>query len=262
MGCVVLGRVPASAGTDSQTRLDSMFERYLRQLDVFGTDGQIQLAKASALVVGAGGLGSGLLYNLAGLGVGKLGVVDGDHVEISNLNRQFLYRNQDLGKQKSELAYGRLADFNPEISIKAFNKRVNEENITDLMKGYDIVVTAVDNIKTRLLVNEAAFCQKIPVVDGGVDGWLGMVSSVCGGKPPCLQCFYGKKPSVFDRAPSSTSPVVTLISSLQATVTASVLLGKPNPLKNRVLVFDGRTMEFDSLASHANPHCSVCSLAV
>ena len=238
-----------------------MFERYLRQLDVFGTDGQHQLSKASALVVGAGGLGSGLLYNLAGLGVGLLGVVDGDHVEISNLNRQFLYCVSDIGKQKSELAFRRLTDFNPEISIKAFNKRVNEKNIEDQLKGYDIVVTAVDNIKTRLLVNKAAFRQKIPIVDGGVDGWLGMVSSVCGGKSPCLQCFYGKKLVVFDKAPSSISPVVTLISSLQATLTALILQGKPNPLKNRVLVFDGRTMEFDSLASYANPQCSVCSEA-
>ena len=217
------------------------------------------MGKSSVLVVGAGGLGSGLLYNLAGLGVGHLGIVDGDHVEISNLNRQFLYRASDIGEQKSELAYRRLTDFNPEISIKAFNKRVNEENITEQLKGYDIVVTAVDNIKTRLLVNKAAFRQKIPVVDGGVDGWLGMVGSVCAGKPPCLQCFYGKKLVVFDKAPSSISPVVTVISSLQATVAASVLLGEPNPLRNRVLVFDGRTMEFDNLASYANPHCSVCS---
>ena len=234
-------------------------KRYVRQLGVFGESGQRQLSKSSALVVGAGGLGSGLLYNLAGLGVGSLGILDYDNVDVSNLNRQFLYRSNEIGRPKCELAKLRLEAFNPEIDIKAFNMRMDEKNVSDRIRGYDIVIMAVDNVETRLIVNRYAHFQKIPVVDGGVDGWLGMVLAACGGESPCIQCFYGAGSFAPRQIPSSISPVVTTISSLQATVTLSILLGKANPIKGRLLIFDGQEVAFDSIPFLALPNCPVCA---
>lgn len=233
--------------------------RYSRQLPIpiIGSEGQRLLSNATVLVVGCGGLGSTLLYALAGAGVGTLRFADGDVVDASNLNRQFLHTVDDIGKNKAVSAKEKLARFNPDIRLEPFADFITQENAAALLDGCDMAALAVDSIPTRLVLNHALLRANITFVDGGVDGLSGTLLPVVPGQTACLACLYGGAPAS-ERTPSSFAPVVSVVSALEAQIVLLTLLGQPNPLLGKLLVFDGTRMTFDTLPLLRRPNCKIC----
>lgn len=232
-------------------------ERYRRQLSIpeLGEGGQRKLAASSVLVVGAGGLGGPLLYALAGAGVGRLVVVDGDTVSLSNLNRQFLFAQDDLGRPKAEAAARRLSAFNPEITVEGMDCWLNERTAPGLLEDCQLAVVAVDNLPARLALNTACAKGNIPLVNGGVEGWYGSVQAVEFGKTPCLACCYaGTAP---EEGGQALGAVTGAVASLMASVTIQMLLGH-NPIPGELLFYDGKGMTLDKVPVERSPGCPVC----
>lgn len=232
-------------------------ERYRRQLSIpeLREGGQRKLAASSVLVVGAGGLGGPLLYALAGAGVGRLVVVDGDTVSLSNLNRQFLFEQGDLGRPKAEAATRRLSAFNPEITVEGKQLQLEEQNASELLAGCQLAVAAVDNLPARLALNAACAQARIPLVNGGVEGWYGSVQAVEFGKTPCLACCYAGTAPV--EGGQALGAVTGAVASLMASVVLQMLLGH-NPIPGELLFYDGKGMTLDKVPVERSPGCPVC----
>lgn len=233
--------------------------RYERQMIMpeVGAAGQKKLKNASVLVVGAGGLGSAALYCLAGAGVGRLGIVDCDTVSESNLNRQFLHTTADLGREKTLSAVEKLRSFNPEPEYVLHQTAVTRENAEELLRGWDLVLPAVDNLPARRVINEACVRLGIPLVNGGISGMIGSLQVVIPGETACLECLYGGV-SAPPGPIASFAPVVSAISSLMAQAALLYLLGQPLPFRDKLLCFDGRTMALDAVPLRKNPNCPIC----
>ena len=159
-----------------------------------GERGQELLRRASVLVVGAGGLGAPVLYYLAAAGVGRIGVVDDDVVELSNLQRQILYTTEDIGKGKAETAAVRLRALNPDVRVEPHSVRFRAANALGLVRAHDVVVTAVDNFPTRYLINDACVLERKTLVDGAVLRMVGLVMTVRGGESACYRCLFPEPP--------------------------------------------------------------------
>lgn len=234
-------------------------ERYQRQLAIpeIGEEGQHKLADSSVLVVGAGGLGGPLLYALAGAGVGRLVVVDGDTVSLSNLNRQFLFDQADLGRPKAEAAARRLSAFNPDLRVEGVEAWLDEKTGMNLLADCQLAVAAVDNLPARLALNAACAQKNIPLVNGGVEGWYGSVMAVEFGKTPCLACCYaGTAP---EEGGQALGAVTGAVASLMASVTIQMLLGH-NPIPGELLLYDGRRLELDRVPVERGTGCPVCGI--
>ncbi len=234
-------------------------ERYRRQLAIpeIGEEGQHKLADSSVLVVGAGGLGGPLLYALAGAGVGRLVVVDGDTVSLSNLNRQFLFDQADLGRPKAETAARRLSAFNPDLRVEGVEAWLDEKAGMNLLADCQLTVAAVDNLPARLALNAACAQKNIPLVNGGVEGWYGSVMAVEFGKTPCLACCYaGTAP---EEGGQALGAVTGAVASLMASVTLQMLLGH-NPIPGELLLYDGRRLELDRVPVERGTGCPVCGI--
>jgi molybdopterin/thiamine biosynthesis adenylyltransferase len=234
-------------------------ERYERQilLPEIGEAGQQKLLASSALVVGCGGLGSTLLYCLCGMGVGRIGFCDGDVVSRSNLNRQFLHRVADIGRNKAESAFEKLSAFAPELQLEPYGEALTEENAAGIVSRYDVVVLAVDSLTARLMVNRACVDAHKPLIDGGIHGLNGTLLTVRPGKAACLACLYGDMQPPRQQIPSF-APVVSCISALEAQSVANVLLDLPNPTDGRLLLFDGASMTTEFVSIGRNPNCPIC----
>lgn len=234
-------------------------ERYRRQLAIpeIGEEGQHKLAASSVLVVGAGGLGGPLLYALAGAGVGRLVVVDGDTVSLSNLNRQFLFDQADLGRPKAEAAARRLSAFNPDLRVEGVEAWLDEKTGMNLLADCQLAVAAVDNLPARLALNAACAQKNIPLVNGGVEGWYGSVMAVEFGKTPCLACCYaGTAP---EEGGQALGAVTGAVASLMASVTIQMLLGH-NPIPGELLLYDGKRLELDRVPVERGTGCPVCGI--
>ncbi len=234
-------------------------ERYNRQilLSEIGEAGQRRLLASSALVVGCGGLGSTLLYCLCGMGVGRIGFCDGDVVSRSNLNRQFLHGVADIGRNKAESAYEKLAAFAPELRLEPYTDALAEENAVEIVSRYDVVILAVDSLASRLTVNHACVTAHKPLIDGGIHGLNGTLLTVRPGKTACLACLYGE-PTPPNAPIPSFAPMVSCISALEAQSAANVLLNLSNPTDGRLLLLDGASMTTEFVAIGRNPGCPVC----
>ncbi len=235
--------------------------RYERQmlLPEIGSAGQASLAAASVLVVGCGGLGSTLLYDLCGMGVGRIGFCDGDVASLSNLNRQFLHTPADIGKSKAQSAYEKLNAFAPELKLEMHDLHMTDENALELVSRYDLVLLAVDSIPSRLIVNRACVQKQIPLIDAGIHGFNGSVYTYRPDRAACLACYYGKSAAAPSSPIPSFAPVVSAIASLEAQCAANILLGLPNPTDGRMLLYDGTSMTTEFVTISKNPRCSVCS---
>jgi len=235
--------------------------RYARQilLPEIGDIGQAKLAAASVFVVGCGGLGSTLLYDLCGMGVGTIGFCDGDIVSLNNLNRQFLHTPADIGKNKAQSAYETLASFAPELTLVPFENHLTEENACTLIGDYDLILLAVDSIPSRLIANRACVSMHKPLVDAGVHGLNGSVYTYRPDQTACLACFYPEPGKVSAIDIPSFAPIVSAIASLEAQCAANILLGLPNPTDGRMLLFDGSTMTTEFVSIAKSPNCPVCS---
>ncbi|MDK6029093.1 HesA/MoeB/ThiF family protein [Ignisphaera sp. 4213-co] len=233
--------------------------RYDRQIRVFGVENQEKLRNSTVLVVGAGGLGSAVLTYLTYMGIGKLMVVDEGIVELSNLNRQILYNDSDIGKLKADVVCRKLKEANPRIYVECFARKFDRVLGEELVKKADVVIDALDNWDDRLLLNELCVKYKKPLIHAGVEGWYGQITTVLPGKTPCLYCI---KPS--RRRAKSTIPVVGVtpgvLGVLEAAEAIKVILNLGQPLYGRLLLIDLYTMEFRSIEIKRNPLCPVCSI--
>jgi adenylyltransferase/sulfurtransferase len=239
-------------------------ERYARHtlLPEVGVAGQERLKCTSVLCVGAGGLGSPLLLYLAAAGVGHLGIVDSDTVDVSNLQRQILHGDGDIGRLKTESAQERLQAINPFVTLTNHPVRLNRENALSLLQEYDIVVDGSDNFPTRYLVNDACVLLKKPCVHGAIYRFEGQISVFDATQGPCYRCLFPKPPSPGE-APSCQEAGVLgvlpgVIGTLQATEVLKLALGIGEPLRGRLLLYDALRAEFRNLTLRKRPNCPVC----
>lgn len=232
-------------------------ERYKRQISMpqIGAEGQKLLQKSTVAVVGAGGLGAPVLTYLAAAGVGNIRIIDKDIVEESNLNRQFLYSAEDIGRKKAEAAKEKLEKQNPQIKVTAFSEEFTEENGGELLYGADVVVDCVDSVKTRIAVNKICLLFQMPLVEGGICGFYGYVTSVFQNSP-CLECM-GYTQEMEQKEIPSIGAAVGVIGSLQAVETLKILLGKGEPFWGRILQYDGLDGSFDEIRVKKKESCSL-----
>lgn len=233
-------------------------ERYQRQivLEGFGEAGQEKLKGSRIFVAGAGGLGSAITIYLTVAGVGSLRIVDNDKVELSNLNRQILHWDEDIGKPKVKIAQKKLKRLNPNIEVEVMNKTITEDNVIELIGNSDLILDALDNYTTRYILNKAALVKNIPFFHGGVHGFDGVATTIIPGKTACLRCLFPSPP------PSLNIPVIgvtpAIIGCIQANEAIKYIVGVGELLTNRLLFFDGLSTKFNEVSLKRNPNCPDC----
>ncbi len=230
--------------------------RYDRQLPVFGVEGQAKLKETSVAVIGAGGLGSFELLYLAGLGVGKIVIVDGDTVEESNLNRQVLHWEEDIGKPKALSAAEKIRRFNPYIEVEAVPERLTERNAEEIIGRVDAVLDALDNWETRFLIDRVAYKLEKIFVHAGIYGLEGQVIPIVPGETSCLRCLLPPKLTSPPRFPA-IAPTVGIIAGIAVIELIKILTGIGESNKGKMIVFDGYTMEIMRVDLKPRPNC-VC----
>lgn len=239
-------------------------ERYARHvlLPQVGMAGQERLATSRVLVVGAGGLGSPALLYLAAAGVGTLGIVDHDVVETSNLQRQVVHSDADVGRPKTESAAETVARVNPLVEVVRHDVRLDSTNVMETLRGYDVVVDGTDNFPTRYLLNDACAFLGVPHVWGSIYRFDGQVAVWWAAQGPCYRCVFPDPPppgSVPSCAEGGVLGVLcAAIGSVQATETVKLLLGIGEPLVGRLLLHDALAMTWDTLQVRKDPDCPVC----
>src|SRR5216117_4346322 len=239
-------------------------KRYSRHLilpDV-GMAGQLKLKQSSALIIGAGGLGVPLTQYLGAAGVGRLGIVDFDVIDETNLQRQVLYGTRDVGRKKLEVAKERVAQINPNVDVQTYETRLTSDNALDILRDYDVVIDGTDNFPTRYLVNDASVLLQKPNVYGSIFRFEGQASVFDALKGPCYRCLYSQPPPP-GLVPSCAEGGVLgvlpgIIGSIQATETLKLILDEGEPLVNRLLLFDSLAMEFREVRLRRDPNCPVC----
>lgn len=239
--------------------------RYSRHLIMpeVGMEGQRKLKAASILLIGAGGLGSPLGLYLAAAGIGRLGLVDFDVVDHSNLQRQIIHGTKDVGRPKLQSAMDRLADINPHVQLDGYETALKAENALDIIKDYDIVIDGTDNFQTRYLANDASVLLGKPNVYGSIfrfDGQASVFYPKAGG--PCYRCLYPEPPPP-GLVPSCAEGGVLgilpgIIGVIQATEAIKLIIGEGDPLIGRLLLFDALKMKFRELKLRRNPECPLC----
>jgi len=238
--------------------------RYSRHLIMpeVGMEGQLKLKNAKVLMIGTGGLGAPLGLYLAAAGVGKIGIVDFDVVDMTNLQRQVIHGTKDIGRPKLDSAAERMADINPTIEIKKYGTRLSSENALDIFKDYDIVVDGTDNFPTRYLVNDACVLLGKPNVYGSIFRFEGQATVFHHDGGPCYRCLYpeppppGLVPSCAEGGVLGILPA--LVGSIQATETVKLIIGKGETLSGRLVLYDALNMRFRELKLRRDQDCPVC----
>lgn len=239
------------------------FDRYERNMEQGGITEQQQekLLNAKVLVMGVGGLGSGVVMNLAALGVGQIKVVDSEVVEENNFNRQLIHKYKNLGRAKVISAKEWVCEYNPEIKVEIDKIRIDDLNYFSTVDGYDIIVDCFDNFKSKYILNEIALRHKKVLIHGYAHGFCAQVTTIVPNKTGCLACIIQKPSSFKEEIVSSLSPVVNVVSALQAQEVLKVITGLGEPLMNKLLTFDGLKGEFKTLAYSKNLACEYCAQA-
>jgi adenylyltransferase/sulfurtransferase len=232
-------------------------ERYHRQIMLFGEVGQEKLKSARVVIAGTGGLGCPVATYLAVAGVGHLRIIDHDKVERTNLNRQILHWDKDIGIAKTESAGNKLKAINPDIEIEEARVTINEETAPGLVRDTDAIVDAMDNYPTRYLLNHLACTFGIPLFHGAIRGFDGQVTTIIPGRTACLSCIFPKAP------PKEIFPVIGvtpgIIGMIQANEVIKYLLGTGELLENRLLIWDGVHSVLESIKVERDPSCKECS---
>ena len=244
---------------------DPALERYSRQLVMpeWSSAAQRALAEASVLVIGAGALGSPVALYLAGAGVGRLGIVDADDVELSNLHRQILHFTPDIGVPKAHSAAAKLGFLNPGVVVEPYQVRLDAANAAGLIEGADLVVDCSDSFETRYAVNGACCAARIPLVEAGVLGMSGLVMGIRPGEGACYRCAFPEPPP---DAPSCATagvlgPAAGVIGSLQALEALKLLTGVGEPLVGAFLQADLALLSFLRVSVERRPGCPDCAAA-
>ena len=239
-------------------------ERYCRQIAIeqIGKAGQKKLLAGRVLIIGAGGLGSAAGLYLGAAGVGTIGIVDGDKVELSNLNRQVLHGTDDLGKQKVLSAAARLRDINPDVNVHTYYAKAKAGNIGEMIREYDFVIDATDNFAGKFLINDASWFEKVPFSHASVLGLDGQMMTVVPGKSACYRCILAEPPAE-GTVPSSVEAgilgtVPAVVGALQATEAIKFILRIGKLLVNKMLIYDGLTGMFRQISVARNADCCLC----
>jgi len=252
--------VQLQAGLDAPRR--ARYSRHLLIPEV-GEEGQLKLLDSKVLLIGAGGLGSPASLYLAAAGVGRIGIVDADVVDESNLQRQIVHSTESLGEPKVESAKRTIEALNPDVEVVAYKERLTSENIERILAdGWDVIVDGADNFPTRYLVNDASVWHKIPVVHGSIYRFEGQVTVFKPHEGPCYRCLFPTPPPP-ELAPSCAEGGVLgvlpgVIGSLQASEALKLALGIGEPLIGRLLLFDALAATFDEVKLRRDPDCPVC----
>lgn len=244
---------------------EEQIERYSRQIILpnVGGKGQERLLKAKVLVVGCGGLGSAVGYYLAAAGIGRIGLVDSDKVELNNLQRQILHFTRDIGKPKVESAREKLLSLNPELQIITHGLRLTSENVLGIFKDYDIVIDGSDNFPTRYLVNDACFFLDKPLSTGAILRFDGQATTILPGKGPCYRCIYPEPPEP-GLIPSCQEAgilgaVAGIIGLIQVNEVLKLILNIGDLLVGRLLVLNALRLDISLLAIRRSKTCPLCS---
>jgi molybdopterin/thiamine biosynthesis adenylyltransferase/rhodanese-related sulfurtransferase len=250
--------LPRSLGPARQMR----YSRHLLIPEV-GEEGQLRLLDSRMLLIGAGGLGSPASLYLAAAGVGRIGIIDADVVDETNLQRQIAHSTDSLGEPKTDSARRRLEALNPDVEVVPFRERLTSENVDRILEpGWDVIVDGADNFPTRYLVNDASIWHDIPVVHGSIFRFEGQVTVFKPGAGPCYRCLFPKPPPP-EMAPSCAEGGVLgvlpgVIGSIQASEALKLALGIGDPLVGRLLLYDALSGEFTEMKLRRDPECPVC----
>ena len=233
-------------------------ERYDRQIMIkgIGEEGQEKLKRAKVFIAGVGGLGSPIAIYLTAAGVGTIRLVDHDTVELSNLNRQVLHGDKDIGKRKGDSAVEKLRKLNQSVKVEAIAETITEDNVSQLVDGFDLIVDAMDNLPTRYVLNKAAIDKNIPFFHGAVYGFEGRAMTVIPGKSACLWCIYKGRVTHEKFPVIGVAPAV--IGCLQATEVIKYITGIGELLTDKLLIYDGLNLEFTKLTVERDPNCQHC----
>src|SRR5579862_3574780 len=257
-----LDSLPARAA--NQTLSTPEVARYSRHLIMpeVGMDGQKRLKASAVLLIGAGGLGSPLGLYLAAAGVGRLGLVDFDKVDFSNLQRQILHGTADVGRSKLQSAKDRLQAINPEVQLDLYETRLTSANALQIFDPYDIIIDGTDNFATRYLVNDACVLLHKPNVYGSIFRFDGQASVFAPPAGPCYRCLYPEPPPPGEVPSCAEGGVLGilpgLVGCIQATEAVKLILGKGSPLIGRLLLYDALQMSFQEFKVRRNPKCPMC----
>ncbi len=242
----------------------AQYDRYRRHLNLpeFGVEGQRALLGSSVLLVGAGGLGSPLALYLAAAGLGRIGLMDFDVVDVSNLQRQVLYQTADIGKPKVEVARQRIQALNPDVEVTLHAEQLTSENALEIFAPYDVVIDGTDNFPTRYLSNDACVLLGKPTVYGAILRFEGQASTFDASRGPCYRCLFpeppppGEVPSCAEGGVLGVLP--GMIAMIQATETVKLLTGIGEPLIGRFLHYDALEMKFNEFRFQKDPDCPLC----
>ena len=243
---------------------NAQHERYSRHiiLQEVGVKGQKKLLNASVLIIGAGGLGAPAALYLAAAGVGTIGIVDADEVDLSNLQRQVIHTTNDVGKAKVKSAAETMEAINPDVTVKTYRTFVDSTNIMDLIKDYDFIIDGTDNFPAKFLINDACVMAGKPFSHAGIIRFKGQLMTYVPGEGPCYRCVF-KNPPPKDAVPTCKQAGVIgamggVIGSLQAMEAIKYIIGKGELLTGKLLTYDALKMEFHTIKLPKDHHCAVC----
>lgn len=243
---------------------EAQLERYSRHilLEDVGIEGQARLLDSRVLIIGAGGLGAPVAYYLAAAGVGRIGLVDGDVVDLSNLQRQIIHTTDDVGRAKVESARAKLVALNPDVSVVIHRDFATATNIEALIADYDFVVDGTDSFGSKFLINDACVMAQKPFSHGGILRFTGQTMTVIPGQTACYRCAF-RNPPPKDAVPTCSQAgvlgaIAGMLGAIQATETLKFITGAGEILGDRLLSFDARQMSFRNVSLSRDPGCPVC----
>ncbi len=244
---------------------EQQIERYSRHiiLQQVGGTGQEKLLSSKVLIVGAGGLGSPAGLYLAAAGVGTIGIIDSDKVDLTNLQRQIIHHTADVGVDKVKSAAAKMRSINPDVTVKTYNQWAKADNISEIIREYDFVIDGTDNFPTKFLVNDACYFEKKALSHAGILRFFGQLMTILPGQTTCYRCIFNSPPPVGVVPSCSQAGVLGVlagvIGSLQATEAIKYVLGLHPLLTNALLTYDALKVEFRKIKLSRNPDCPLCS---
>lgn len=243
---------------------EQQIERYSRHiiLEQVGGVGQEKLLRSSVLIIGAGGLGAPAGLYLAAAGVGTIGIVDGDNVDLTNLQRQIIHHTADVGIEKTKSAEDKMRAINPDVKVRTYKQWARADNIREIVRDYDFVIDGTDNFAAKFLVNDACYFEKVPFSHAGILRFDGQLLTVLPGKTTCYRCIFNGPPPA-NAVPSCSQAGVLgvlagVVGSLQATEAIKYLLGLGELLTGTLLTYNALSMDFRKVQLNRNPDCPLC----
>lgn len=237
-------------------------DRYKRNIAIkeIGIEGQEKLKNSKILICGAGGLGSTVISNLASIGIGNIGIIDYDLIEISNLNRQYIHKFKSIGEKKVISAKNWIYDFNNQIKVDTYDIKLNLDNYSEIVKKYDLIIDCFDSYHSKFILNTIAIKSKKILIHAGVSEFYGQVTSIIPHHTPCLNCIIPFTLTDEKEIPKGViSPIVSTIASIQSLEAVKLILNIGDPLINHLLIFNGLNMSFKKIFLKKNPKCKVCN---